>query len=350
MSVLTAPPPPSSGSVSLRILAGALPDPAWLAGSLRDQAIATPGWQQFVARAEGIEEVLSAPGARAEPGHLRLMAKIHALPGASAWPAVELARQCGLPLDRPVWRATPVHFLLGRDHVRLSDPANLALDASQASALLASVRGLFFEDGLELTLHSPQAWSMRPTGLANAWQLETYSLAGAIGRSIDARLPEGPHARRWRRLLNELQMTWFDHPINQARESQGLWPINGLWIEGPAGPCPGGASADALAAPSEVQCDERLHQAQMSGDPHAWLKAWQAIWSETWPECTPGTRLALTGDAGWRTLEFGVVRPWWQRLLSHWSVPGSSRAAHSPAVGLARPTQAARHWLGVAPS
>jgi hypothetical protein len=350
MSVLTAPLPRTAGTVSLRILAGALPDPAWLAGSLRDQAIATPAWQQYVARADCTEEVLSAPGARAEPGHLRLMAKMHALPGASAWPAFELARQGLLPLDKPVWRATPVHFLLGRDHVRLSDPATLELDASQASALLASVRALFLEDGLELTLHSPQVWSMHPTGLASPWQLETYSLAGAIGRSIDARLPEGPHARRWRRLLNELQMTWFDHPINQTRESQGLWPINGLWIEGPAGPFPAGASADPRACTLEVRSDERLHQAQMSGDPQSWLQVWQSIWSEPWPEFAPGARLALTGDAGWRILDFGIARPWWKRLLPRRPPAGSGHPAPPHAVGLARPPHAARHWLSVEPS
>ncbi len=36
----------------------------------------------------------------------------------------------------------------------------------------------------------------------------------------------------WRRLLNEIQMTLFEHPVNQQRETAGLLPVNAVWFSG----------------------------------------------------------------------------------------------------------------------
>jgi hypothetical protein len=45
-------------------------------------------------------------------------------------------------------------------------------------------------------------------------------------------MPRGPSARTWRRLANELQMLWHEHPVNLGRQARGLPVINGLWFEG----------------------------------------------------------------------------------------------------------------------
>jgi hypothetical protein len=338
MSVLTAPlsrsaaRPAASAAADASaggphlILAGALPDAAWLSGSLRDQAIQTAAWQAFAGRARSVSEVLAAPGALAEPGHLRLLARLEGLPSAAAWPAIDMARRHQLPLNRPVWRVQPVHFLLGRDHVRLMNPDALALQPGQAEALQAAVGDVFREEGYALRMHSAREWSIQRVGDAPEWRLDTCSLAGAIGRSIDARLPGGPDARRWRRLLNEVQMIWHSHPVNEARQSQGLWPVNGLWLEGPASADPADPADPAECAAPGAHLDERLHQAQLSGDPQEWLRVWQALWPELLAQLTPGTRVALTGDAGWRMLELAAHRPWWKPGRG-WLWRGSSQHA-----------------------
>src|SRR5690606_18290880 len=45
-----------------------------------------------------------------------------------------------------------------------------------------------------------------------------------------------------------LQMLWFDHPVNQAREARGLRPINSLWLYGGAAPS---ALAPAATVPQQ---------------------------------------------------------------------------------------------------
>ena len=41
-----------------------------------------------------------------------------------------------------------------------------------------------------------------------------------IGRDINALLPQGSAARRWRTLMTEVQMLFHAHPVNRAREEQ----------------------------------------------------------------------------------------------------------------------------------
>ncbi len=137
----------------------------------------------------------------------------------------------------PCWRLTPVHLHLGRDHMVLTDPAQLKLDLVAARALHASIAPLLRESGLQLLIEQPDRWYLstlvatdgRFAGLiAHGWR-------AANGRNIDAYSPCGDEARQWRRLLNEVQMTWHEHPVNEERAQRGLPAVNSLWFDGLAG-------------------------------------------------------------------------------------------------------------------
>src|SRR5699024_9776029 len=43
---------------------------------------------------------------------------------------------------------------------------------------------------------------------------------------------DGPDARRLRAFLNELQMLWFEHPVNVARRKEQRGEANALWLWG----------------------------------------------------------------------------------------------------------------------
>ncbi len=45
-------------------------------------------------------------------------------------------------------------------------------------------------------------------------------------------MPMGEGADAYRRLSSEIEMALHEHEVNVARESQGLQPVNGLWIWG----------------------------------------------------------------------------------------------------------------------
>ncbi len=48
--------------------------------------------------------------------------------------------------------------------------------------------------------------------------------------AIHPHLPQGDHARPWRRWLSEMQMLLHEHPANAARAAQGRSPVTGVWI------------------------------------------------------------------------------------------------------------------------
>lgn len=54
----------------------------------------------------------------------------------------------------------------------------------------------------------------------------------ATGHNIDIWMHKGEQERAWRKFQNEIQMTWYDHPVNQAREARGLLPVNSVWLFG----------------------------------------------------------------------------------------------------------------------
>jgi hypothetical protein len=42
-------------------------------------------------------------------------------------------------------------------------------------------------------------------------------------------MPSGPPARAFRKLQNEVQVSWYTHPVNAAREARGQAPVNSFW-------------------------------------------------------------------------------------------------------------------------
>jgi len=381
-----------SATLPTLLLPAALVDPGWL-GPARLAALgAAPGWASLARRAGMAAEAGPSDGPPPDPGHERWLHRRLGLPDgtpvaacsapadaasmpasapvegtprhlhaavadepADATRAVDPARAADAPAHgagvarRPsvpgmgaCWRLDPVHLHVGRDHLVLTDPASLALTGPDAAELAAALAPLLADEGLALHVATAARWVLVETDAARPLRLATRSMLGALGRSIELWQPLGPDARRWRRLVNEVQMTWHAHPVNERREAQGLAPVNSLWIEGPcAQPGAGAASASRLDAaariairapgsgPIEVDdgqgvltIDDRLLAAQIAGDPQRWAQAWleldaarfgpMARGEGAWRE---GGQVVLAGDAGWRELRIAPRADWrfWHR-------------------------------------
>lgn len=157
-----------------------------------------------------------------------------------------LRRRFGLPDDTsvaaatavvdtqaaPVWRLTPACLQTGRDQLMLLDPAELGLDADEVTALAASLRPWVEEDGWDLITATLERWYLRRRDGSQPPRFTTHGSGAAQGRAVDAYMPFELEARPWRRLLNEIQMLWHDHPVNIARIRAGRLPVNTLWLEG----------------------------------------------------------------------------------------------------------------------
>jgi hypothetical protein len=151
--------------------------------------------------------------------------------------------------------------------VRLLACGQLQVDAEEAEALAAPLREVFAEAGMQLEISTPDHWHLR-------LPVDTFLPAfaapeQALGEDLSQHLPQGEPGKRWRRLLNDIQVLLHQHPRNAQRRAHGLAPINSLWLWG-GGTLPlpmrselqGVISNDllmrALAARAGVPCHHRV--------------------------------------------------------------------------------------------
>lgn len=163
-------------------------------------------------------------------------------------------------------RADPVYVRIERDHLVLAEKAVPTVE--EASLLCESLARHFGEEFSPHPLR-PNEWVVRVQPRPN---LVTTSLSQALGQNIDPLLPAGTDAKHWRKLLNEVQMLLFHHPVNQAREQRGETPINSVWLWG------GGSLPEAipktdrtlLSNITDWQSLARFAGAAVNGLPEMW--------------------------------------------------------------------------------
>ncbi|WP_420476456.1 hypothetical protein [Noviherbaspirillum sp. ST9] len=128
----------------------------------------------------------------------------------------------------------PVHIHIARDHLVLTDPRQLALQEEESRTLFAIAAPLFAEAGKRLLYGDAATWFVE----AEDWrELATSTPDAACGHNIDIWMPKGERERDWRKVQNDVQMHWFDHAINEAREARRQKPVNSVWLwGGPSGP------------------------------------------------------------------------------------------------------------------
>lgn len=175
-----------------------------------------------------------------------LLAAVHT--GLPA-PGPLVARGQHLDIPGICYRAAPVHLRPDRDRLLLFAGEGLAPAVDDAMQLVESFNEAFGEDGLTL-------WSDGTDWLLFADTApgpDLPPLGRVAGFYLDTVLPDAREARRWRQLLNAMQMFLHDHPVNGRREANGELPVNGLWFWG------GGTSAAAtVGAGQRVIGDDPL--------------------------------------------------------------------------------------------
>lgn len=129
------------------------------------------------------------------------------------------------------WIIDLVHVQVGRDGLVMTDPSSLALSDDDGSALLEAARPALQAAGVQVTALSAGRWQVQ---LPETWTLHPAALDAVVGQELDHWWPKEAGARAWRRLCNEIQMIWHDHPLNARREQHGLEAVNALWLYGGA--------------------------------------------------------------------------------------------------------------------
>jgi hypothetical protein len=139
--------------------------------------------------------------------------------------------------------ADPIATTLGMDSVRI-DRVVTDLTTPQAEELTRSLSEFFTQDGLRFVAASPSRWYVQ----CNVPQrMATTPLWRVIGGSMLEQLPTGIDAPTWRARLNQAQMLLHAHPVNAAREADGLPAVASVWWwGGGAWPAFGPAPIDAV--------------------------------------------------------------------------------------------------------
>ncbi|MEO8808697.1 MAG: phosphoglycerate mutase [Rhodanobacter sp.] len=176
---------------------------------------------------------------------------------------------------------------------RLVACGRLQLDLTEAQALAAPLQPVFADADMELLVSSPDRWHVRlPPDVALPDFVDPEQ---AMGEDLSQHLPAGAQGRKWRVLINEIQVLLHQHPLNTQRRARGVPPVNSLWFWG-GGHLPSsmhsilrGAISDdvlvrALAARAGIAQHGLDAQAIASASP-GWLLDLQDL---------PGTEIAST--------------------------------------------------------
>jgi hypothetical protein len=220
--------------------------------------------------------------------------------------------------DQPVWLAELVHVAPSRDGAVLIPAAQLDITLKQSAALLESTQDLLAETPFSLQQCRVDQWLVSPPGhYAPACASPLLVSQG----SINDWWTQDLEGRPWRRLVNELQMLWFDHPVNQQRARQNLPAINSLWLFGGARP----EQLAHQAATEHLHIFDEFRESSQRQDWGNWLQALKRLDAEVFTDIAVLPHIIMTGSdriievtphtpSRWRSLLPGRRenwRTWW---------------------------------------
>jgi hypothetical protein len=183
----------------------------------------------------------------------------HFTPIPARWAPAAMTRQidAGDAAGAAWLRADPAHVRPDINGARLLGIGErLSLSQDDVDALIPALKPVFGDSGFALDAPTPARWYLR---LPREAKLPRFSAPDdALGEDLFEHQPDGPEGRRWRALLNEMQIVLHNHPWNAQRAEHGLLPINALWIWG------GGVLPDRVTADADLACsDDDLVRASM---------------------------------------------------------------------------------------
>jgi hypothetical protein len=214
------------------VLPFALPPPELATDLVR--ALQAPALAALLSRTAQAERTTFDDDARALPHELWLARAMQLAPQRAGFAAAAMR---GMHLDPGMEPAAwlivnPAHIEIARSHLALHDLRKLQLQEPDARALFDCAQPLFTELGHTLLFGDAQTWFLRAAG----WEdLDTSTPDAVLGMNLGDAMPAGDQARAFRRLQNEVQMLWFEHPVNTARAQRGLAPVNAIWPWGAGG-------------------------------------------------------------------------------------------------------------------
>ncbi len=126
-------------------------------------------------------------------------------------------------------RVDPVQMIADRDSLVLIPGSDLGISETESRALLEAFNQHFLQDQVSLEYASATVWYLR---IKQPVDIKTHPIESVAYQPVNERYPSGNAASYWRQLLNETQMLFYGHPVNESRREQGYPEINSVWIWG----------------------------------------------------------------------------------------------------------------------
>ena len=156
---------------------------------------------------------------------------------------IDSGRKTSIAPERSTYRSvllTPCHFYVRLDHVGVASLNETGLSREHAADLRAALEEdlpiwrEWFQAWIDIRPIDPMQWLLMID--SDVVQLEGTSLDLAAGLNVEHYLAQGSQSKIWRRVLNQIQMIWYEHPVNLIRQQTGLPPVNALWLGGSLNP------------------------------------------------------------------------------------------------------------------
>jgi hypothetical protein len=148
-----------------------------------------------------------------------------ALPTAIPWAAI-LASDEDINLGTQRWLALEALSLrVAPNGVYVVASNDFGQSHAEMSALWDAIQSLLEEEGFTLHRGRGQRAYLQLTDSHS--DPDTLSAEDLLGLELT---PWFPQQRDWRRRLNEFQIVWAQHPVNQQRLASGQMPINSPWF------------------------------------------------------------------------------------------------------------------------
>lgn len=122
-----------------------------------------------------------------------------------------------------------VQMMPDRDTLVMIPSSHLSISEHEQTALLHTFNQHFRADGVQLKVGGSGRWYL---SLPQVIDIKTVPLDQACFRNMHGLYPCGHASAYWRSLINEVQMLFFSHPVNERRRAQGLAEINSIWLWG----------------------------------------------------------------------------------------------------------------------
>ena len=219
------------------------------------------------------------------PPHERALASLLGLPaldGQIPWAAWQAQKDPSLAAFGGAWSfVTLCHWQADKQQVSMRQIPIQDLPQAESDTLLSAMRPFFADDGITLYPDTPGRWLAHGDVFDG---LATASPDRVLGRNLAAWMPDATRAGGLIRLISEMQMLLYNHPVNDARDARGTLTVNAFWLSGSGVltrklevPASNPNGEQATQTPETPTVVSTLRDHALREDWSSWASAWQTV-------------------------------------------------------------------------